>query len=249
MRSFRGAIAPTCGAFPLRGQVLSSSTAGVVALADRVCGRVVTPLLAVLLAACAAAPQAPVPPAKGSNPAQGAGTPPAVAAPVTVPSTGGPAAALPPPPSAPPLGQFSRIRVPGAQDPVLKLHAVGAQVFRCDPRSDGSFAWVFRQPDAELRDDHGQPAGRHGVNFSFEHKDGSRLIGEVKAWDSAPHTDALPWLLIATQSFGDGALKGVDYVQRVDTTGGMPPQRCDASQNGQVLRADFTADFVFYRPR
>jgi len=75
------------------------------------------------------------------------------------------------------------------------------------------------------------------------------LLGTVVAHDQAASADTLPWLLLSTKSFGKGALGGVSYVQRVNTRGGMPPPACGADQSNRLLRVDFTADFVFYRPR
>jgi hypothetical protein len=148
----------------------------------------------------------------------------------------------------PSLGFFSRIKVPEGHEPVLQLSARGVQIFRCE-RVGSSFEWRFRQPEAELLDGHGRPAGRHGANFSFEHRDGSRLLGTVVAHDQAASADTLPWLLLSTKSFGKGDFAGISYVQRVNTRGGMPPANCSASQSSQLLRVDFSADFVFYRPR
>lgn len=149
---------------------------------------------------------------------------------------------------SPDLGFFSKIKVPSDREPVLKLAARGAQVFRCE-RRDGQGLWVFRQPDAELVDSAGKVAGRHGANFSFEHVDGSRLVATIAAHDDAPKPTDLRWLLMTTKSFGKGALEGVTHVQRVNTAGGMPPPGCDVAHAGRVLRVDFTSDFVFYRPR
>lgn len=150
---------------------------------------------------------------------------------------------------APPsLGFFSRLKVPDGHEPALQLSARGVQIFRCERFGD-AFEWRFRQPEAELFDGQGQPAGRHGANFSFEHRDGSRLLGTVVAHETAASADTLPWLLLSTKSYGKGALEGVSYVQRVNTRGGMPPAGCSASQANRLLRVDFTADFVFYRPR
>jgi hypothetical protein len=150
--------------------------------------------------------------------------------------------------AAPSLGLFSRIKVPDDREPVLKLAARGAQVFRCEQR-DGQGAWVFRQPDAELVDAAGKVVGRHGANFSFEHVDGSRLVATIAAHDEAPKPTDLRWLLMTTRSFGRGAFEGVTHAQRINTTGGMPPASCDAVHAGRVLRIDFTSDFLFYRPR
>lgn len=161
----------------------------------------------------------------------------------TTPGTA-PGASVP----SPSLGLFSRIKVPGDSQPVLQLSARGVQIFRCEKR-DGANTWVFRQPEAQLSDATGKSVGRHGANFSFEHVDGSRLVATVAAYDDAPSDADLRWLLMTTRSYGDGAFAGVTHVQRVNTRGGMPPPRCEAAQVGQLLRVDFSADFVFYRPR
>jgi hypothetical protein len=148
----------------------------------------------------------------------------------------------------PSLGLFSSIKVPSDREPTLQLSAQGVQIFRCEKR-DGGFAWVFRQPDAQLSDASGKPVGRHGASFSFEHNDGSRLVASVAAYDEAPNAADLRWLLLTTRSYGKGAFDGVTHVQRVNTRGGMPPGKCDAAQANQLLRVDFSADFVFYRTR
>jgi Protein of unknown function (DUF3455) len=150
--------------------------------------------------------------------------------------------------ASPELGLFSKIKVPSDREPVLKLAARGAQVFRCEKR-DAQGAWVFRQPDGELLDAAGKVVGRHGANFSFEHVDGSRLLSTIAAHDDAPKPTDLRWLLMTTKSFGKGAFEGVTHVQRVNTSGGMPPATCDLAHAGRVLRVDFNADFVFYRAR
>lgn len=153
-----------------------------------------------------------------------------------------------PGPVAPDLGFFSKIKAPSDREPVLKLAARGAQVFRCEKR-DTQGVWIFRQPDAELLDAAGKVVGRHGAEFSFEHADGSRLVSKIAAYDDAPKPTDLRWLLMTTKSYGKGALEGVTHVQRVNTSGGMPPAGCDLAHAGRVLRIDFTSDFVFYRAR
>jgi hypothetical protein len=176
-----------------------------------------------LLAACAT-PRSALPPASGS----------ASTAPAPVP--------------APSLGFFSKIKAPSTHEPTLQLASRGVQIFRCEKR-DGGPVWVFRQPQADLLEPGGKTVGKHGANFSFEHDDGSRLVSTIAAYDEASKPTDLRWLLLTTRSFGKGALENVTHVQRVNTSGGMPPARCDASQLNQLLRVDFSSDFVFYRPR
>ena len=121
--------------------------------------------------------------------------------------------------------------------------------FQTGPKRDAGSVWVFRQPQADLLDAGGKTVGTHGANFSFEHDDGSRLVSTIAAYDEASKPTDLRWLLLTTRSFGKGALENVTHVQRVNTSGGMPPARCEVSQLNQLLRVDFTSDFVFYRPR
>jgi len=199
-----------------------------------------------LLAACAAPLPAPGPTAEpGPVPVTpGVPAPPAQAPPAAppLPQLG--------PPERPSLGLFSRIKAPGEVDPVLELGASGVQIFRCEQDKDGTgYRWMFRLPEAELRDANGQLVGHHGANYSFEHVDGSRLIGTIVGYDSAPEGDSLRWLLLRTQSYGQGEFEKVTYVQRVDTSGGMPPEQCAAEQVNQILRVPFSAKFIFYRPR
>ncbi len=149
-------------------------------------------------------------------------------------------------PLPPSLGFFSKIKVPSGNEPTLKLAARGVQIFRCE-RQGNALEWRFRLPEAELFDDQGQPVARHGAHFSFEHRDGSRLLGAVLAHDQADAGDALPWLLFSAKSYGSGEFGGVTYVQRVNTRGGMPPRSCSAKELNQLLRVNFSADFVFYR--
>lgn len=165
------------------------------------------------------------------------------------PSAGsGPTSPSSAPIPSPSLGFFSKIKAPSTHEPALQLAARGVQIFRCEKRDAGA-VWVFRQPQAELLDSSGKAVGQHGANFSFEHDDGSRLVSNIAAYDEASKPTDLRWLLLTTRSFGKGALENVTHVQRVNTSGGMPPARCEASQLNQLLRVDFTSDFVFYRPR
>jgi hypothetical protein len=164
-------------------------------------------------------------------------------APANAAAAAAPAAA----PERPSLGLFSHIKAPSDLEPSFELKAAGVQIFRCEPDKDG-YHWAFRLPEAELRDANGQVVAHHGAGYSFEHIDGSRLLGSIVGYDSARSDNAVPWLLLQTKSYGQGAFEKVSYVQRIDTDGGMPPKQCSAEQSNQILRVAFTADFIFYRP-
>jgi hypothetical protein len=171
-------------------------------------------------------------------------------APPAAPASTAPAASGPGAPAAAPgpiYSLFHRpLRAPEDAQEFLRLHGKGVQIFRCEPR-DGGQRWLNKLPEAELRDDAGKLVARLGANQSFEHVDGSRLIGEVVDNVPAPADNALVWLLLKTRSFGKGTLAGTTYVQRIQTVGGMPPEGCAPTQLNQVLRVDFSADFIFFR--
>lgn len=137
------------------------------------------------------------------------------------------------------------LKAPEGEIEVLRLHGDGAQIFRCEAQAAGT-RWGYRLPEAELRGADGKLAVRHGASLSFEHVDGSRLVGEVVDHVPSPNDGSLPWLLLSTRAFGQGALSAITHVQRIDTIGGMPPARCDPGQLNQILRVPFSAEFVFF---
>ena len=58
---------------------------------------------------------------------------------------------------------------------------------------------------------------------------------------------AIPWLLLAADSSqGDGVLAGVDYIQRLETRGGLAPAgACDPAADATVA-VPYRARYVFY---
>jgi len=149
--------------------------------------------------------------------------------------------------AGPLYGLFHRaLQKPAGSSEFLRLQGEGVQIFRCETQG-GSQRWVYRLPEAQLRDAEGRVLVRHGAGLSFEHVDSSRLVGEVQDHVPAPREDALPWVLLRVHSYGKGALAGAGYVLRTNTVGGMPPPACEAAQLNQVLRVPFSAEFSFLR--
>jgi hypothetical protein len=125
------------------------------------------------------------------------------------------------------------------------LHAEGAQVYECKAGNDGKLAWGFREPIATLVLD-GKTVGRHYAGPSWEHADGSAVVG--KAVGNAPGKSAgdIPWLkLEVTAHRGSGVLSGVTTVQRINTAGGVHAGACDKA--GAFHSAPYAADYVFLR--
>lgn len=132
---------------------------------------------------------------------------------------------------------------PPAQDKLVKLaHASGDQIYSCD-----GVNWTLTAPDAKLYDDHRSQVGSHFAGPMWQWLDGSRVRGRVVA-SSTPDAASIPWLLLsATDHTGDGVLKDVSSIQRLNTKGGKAPSSgCGAANKGATARSHYTADYYFY---
>jgi len=144
-----------------------------------------------------------------------------------------------------------KIKAPAGEDLVLAAHATGFQIYSCQLGTDGQPAWVFKAPEAELRDSTDRVIGRHYAGPTWKHIDGSEVTGKVLAKADSPDADAIPWLLLtATGHSGSGALAGVSTIQRVHTKGGQPPAapRCTSSNLDATSKSSYVADYYFYVP-
>jgi hypothetical protein len=127
---------------------------------------------------------------------------------------------------------------------VLQAHAAGAQIYECKPDASGKLAWQFREPIASLFID-GKTVGRHYAGPSWDVQ-GSVVV--AKAAGKAPGATAkdILWLkLEVTDQHGDGPLKGVTTVQRINTAGGNLEGTCDKA--GDLRAEPYGADYVFLK--
>ena len=132
----------------------------------------------------------------------------------------------------PPVGEHLR----------AQAHASGQQIYVCD----GS-KWILSGPDAELFDKAGQKVGSHFVGPTWQWSDGSQVTGRPIA-SATPDPESIAWLLLtATSHSGDGVMKKVSSIQRLETKGGKAPRKgCDAPQRGEQARISYSADYFFY---
>jgi hypothetical protein len=136
------------------------------------------------------------------------------------------------------------IAAPG-ETAILKLHAEGAQVYECKTGTDGALTWAFREPIATLFQD-GKTVGRHYAGPTWEHSDGSAIVGQVAG--TAPGSVAMdiPWLKLGvTTRRGNGALSPATTVQRINTAGGRLTGACYKA--GTFESVPYSADYVFLR--
>jgi Protein of unknown function (DUF3455) len=141
------------------------------------------------------------------------------------------------------------IKVPGGNSAYLTIHAKGDQVFHCVLKA-GEYSWKWHAPEAKLYDTQNQVlVGSHGAGPSWTHRDGSSIKAKVLQKTDAPDNSAAAWLLlVVTEHKGDGVLAKANYIQRINTLGGVAPlSGCDANHLGSEKRVAYIADYNFYR--
>ena len=145
------------------------------------------------------------------------------------------------------------LRVPATQMLSVVAQAKGVQIYECNAnKADPTrFEWVFKAPEAELFDTAGKNIGKHYAGPTWESNDGSKVVGEVKARDDGPDSNAIPWLLLSAKSTaGNGIFGKTQSIQRVKTVGGTAPVGgCDQAQAGKTARVAYQATYYFYVAR
>jgi Protein of unknown function (DUF3455) len=158
-----------------------------------------------------------------------------VVAGAAVPAGAGSGAKLPEIPAA--------IQVPAGQKVVLDVEGKGVQIYACNATT---LAWTLREPAAVLYGRRHRPVGIHFIGPTFESFDGSKVVGGNAVSAPSPH-GSIPWLrLEALSNVGDGVLGQVDFIQRLETRGGVaPPGPCDPAGDATVA-VPYRARYVFY---
>ncbi len=138
-------------------------------------------------------------------------------------------------------GVPSALRVPAGNHLVVSLHVIqGVQVYSC---TNG--AWTFTEPDADMGVSN-RPivlytAGPEWVSTV----DGSAVWGMPLA--SANRTGTIPELLVkAVKNRGQGLFGSVDYIQRLDTFGGLAPS--GSCTSGAITASQYFATEDFWAP-
>lgn len=142
------------------------------------------------------------------------------------------------------------LKVPEQNVMLLEAYATGVQIYVCSTKAGdpNAYAWTFKAPEAELRNEDGEKIGKHYAGPSWEGNDGSKVMGEAVESAMAPDASAIPWLLLRAKAHdGAGAFSSVTYVQRLETVGGTAPtDGCDQSTMNAERRVDYTATYAFY---
>ena len=150
-----------------------------------------------------------------------------------------------PPGQAPPAPAASmpipsQLNVPAGQQMVATLHVDrGSQIYTCT-----AGAWTLKGPAAVLTSGSQEVLHTLGPQW-ISVNDGSSVTGTSIA--TVAVQDAIPQLLLkGTANQGDGLFAKVDFIQRLDTQGGLPPT--GTCTDGSQEAAGYTATYQFYAP-
>ncbi|SEB75384.1 Protein of unknown function [Burkholderia sp. WP9] len=119
-------------------------------------------------------------------------------------------------------------------------------------RDGTQLAWDPLGSEAILVDAAGKSVGTVAPGRYFLSYDGSYVIGNIVA-ESQVGANALTWVrytarFVAAPRPGEGRFADVSSIQRIDTSGGLPPQPlCELE--GAHLLVPYGATYMFYRAR
>lgn len=137
---------------------------------------------------------------------------------------------------------------PGHAKLLMRVSAKGDQIYAPKAAEGGKFEWGAATPDAKLFDEKGNEVGTHGKGPHWTLADGGTVVGQLPpAKKVTVDPKAVPWLEInAKDGSAAGSLKDVTIIQRVKTSGGLPPAEPPASGDAKPVRVPYTTEYVFY---
>jgi len=126
----------------------------------------------------------------------------------------------------------------------------GTQTYACTANADGTGTWATKStPEAQLRR-YGRPATtiHHYAGPRWESGvDHSILLGAVD--QTTPKDGTIAWLLLhvaAHENTTPGELDRVQFISRVNTTGGVGPAGACTPGTDAPKSVAYTADYVFW---
>jgi len=143
-----------------------------------------------------------------------------------------------------------QIKAPPGTDLILVAHAEGVQIYICRGDETGELSWTLKGPEARLLDHAGYAIGSHYAGPSWKHNDGSEISAKLAVKIDSPDIGAIPWLLLeVTGHRGQGIFSRATSIQRINTSGGLPPAPSVAElKPDQEFRSPYSADYYFYAP-
>jgi hypothetical protein len=137
----------------------------------------------------------------------------------------------------------SEIATPEGTKLAFMVYASGDQIYRWN-----GTAWVLRAPDAKLyvNENYQGLVGTHYGGPTWESSSGSSIVA-ARLKDCTPDPDAIPWLLLQkVVTEGPGIFARIEFIQRVNTKGGLKPTY-PGTDVGDEVSVPYTAEYYFYR--
>ena len=143
------------------------------------------------------------------------------------------------------------VQVPAGHKVAMETVGTGLITYECRTKANmaDAYEWAFVGPDAKLLDRSGKEVGKYfGPPATWQSNDGSKITATQLAVAPA-QPGAIPQQLVkANAAMGEGAMRGVAYIQRVATQGGVAPARaCDAAALRSKETVKYQADYIFWR--
>lgn len=140
---------------------------------------------------------------------------------------------------------------PGGHTRISTLYADGVQKYVSKEKTGtpGVFEWSFVAPQANLFDQTNKKIGTHSAGPTWQLSVTDSIYAQAfSPAKTAPSPEAgnIPWLLLKTKEgkTPTGAFAGVEYIQRIATTGGIAPANAPTAA-GQTVEVAYTAIYRF----
>lgn len=140
------------------------------------------------------------------------------------------------------------LKIPEGYEVQLTLNAKGDQIYHCVLNS-GTYTWKWHAPDAKLYNTKTSAlVGNHGAGPSWTYIDDSNITAKILQKVDAKENATAPWLLLeVTAHKGEGVFAKIDFIQRINTFGGVAPSSgCDGNHLGSEKHVPYRADYIFY---
>src|SRR5215217_6767881 len=138
--------------------------------------------------------------------------------------------------------QCGSIAAPEGNKLAFHAYAKGVQIYKWNLVTQ---AWDLFGPQAGLfaEENYFGEIGTHYVGPTWESKSGSKVEARrVQGTGCTPDPTAVAWLLLAKfRTEGAGIFSKVTFIQRVNTTGGLPPSTPGAF-DGEIKESAYTAE-------
>ena len=143
--------------------------------------------------------------------------------------------------------QCGSIQVEAGNKLAFHAYAKGVQIYKWNVVTQ---KWDLVGPQASLyaEESYFGEIGIHYVGPKWESKSGSKVEARrVDGTGCTPDSTAIAWLLLKqVRTEGNGIFSAVTFIQRVNTTGGLPPST-PGLVDGEIKESAYTAEYYFYR--